>query len=185
MEDSEILRLYHQRNQQAIRETEQKYGALCKHMALNLTGDALDAEECVSDTMLRLWNSIPPTAPASLGGYCVTVCKRIALDRRRKKHADKRGCGEVQLCMDELSECVASPERPDEIVEQKALGETVARFLDTLPAEARVMFVLRYWSCLSVREIAQECSCGTSRVKMSLLRTRNKLKEYLEQEGYL
>ena len=87
--------------------------------------------------------------------------------------------------LDDLSECIASKEHPDEALDKHALSEAIGRFLDTLPAEQRVMFVLRYWSCLSVQEVASECGVRESKVKMSLLRTRNKLKEYLEQEGYL
>lgn len=185
MTDGEILALYRLRDQRASAETQTQYGALCRAAAKALLGSDQDAEECVNDTLLRLWESIPPAAPANLGGYCLTVCRRIALDRRRRQHAEKRGAGEVQICMEELENVLAAPERPDDAYDTKALSGAIARFLDTLPAQARVMFVLRYWSCLPVAEVARQCGCGVSKVKMSLLRTRNKLRDYLEIEGYL
>lgn len=185
MEDSGIVALFHQRDQRAIKETEQKYGSLGMKMAQNLTGSQQDAEECLNDALMRLWDKIPPAKPESLGGFFMTVCRRIALDKRKAQHREKRGGGQAAVAFEELSECIASPEYPEEQIDRRALSGAVSRFLDTLPAETRVMFILRYWSCLSVQEIAAECGAGESKVKMTLLRTRNKLKEYLEQEGYL
>ncbi|MBP0967520.1 MAG: RNA polymerase sigma factor [Oscillospiraceae bacterium] len=185
MEDSEIIQLFEKRDQQAIEQTEQKYGTLGIRMAAGLTGSQQDAEECLNDTLMRLWNRIPPEKPESLGGFFMTVCRRLALDRRKAQHREKRGGSQTALAFEELSECIASPERPEEQFDRRALSGAISRFLDTLPAEARVMFILRYWSCLSVQEVAAECGAGESKVKMTLLRTRNKLKEYLKQEGYL
>ena len=185
MDDSEIVKLFHQRDQRAIKETEQKYGALGMHTAVNLTGSRQDAEECLNDALMRLWDKIPPAKPESLGGFFLTVCRRIALDKRKMQHREKRGGGQASVAFEELSECLASPERPEEQFDKRALSSAIGSFLDTLPAESRVMFVLRYWSCLSVLEVAAECGVGESKVKMTLLRIRKKLKEYLEQEGYL
>ncbi|MBR3446326.1 MAG: RNA polymerase sigma factor [Oscillospiraceae bacterium] len=185
LEDSEIVQLFHQRDQRAIRETESKYGALGLGMASNLTGSRQDGEECVNDALMRLWDKIPPAKPESLGGFFMTVCRRIALDKRKEQHREKRGGGQAAVAFEELSECIASPERPEEQIDRRALSGAVSRFLDTLPAETRVMFILRYWSCLSVQEVAAECGAGESKVKMTLLRTRKKLKDYLEQEGFL
>ena len=185
IEDSEIIRLFEQRDQRAIQETEQKYGRLGIRMAAGLTGSEQDAEECLNDALMRLWDKIPPEKPESLGGFFMTICRRMALDRRKAQKREKRGGGRAALALEELSECLASPEHPEEQYDKRALSSAIGRFLDTLPAEARVMFILRYWSCLSVQEITAECGGTDSKVKMSLLRTRNKLREYLEQEGYL
>ncbi|MBR5723589.1 MAG: RNA polymerase sigma factor [Oscillospiraceae bacterium] len=185
IEDSEIVQLFEKRDQRAIRETEQKYGRLGIRMAAGLTGSQQDAEECLNDALMRLWNKIPPEKPESLGGFFMTVCRRLALDRRKAQNREKRGGGQTELAFEELSECIASQEHPEEQYDKRALSGAISRFLDTLPAEQRVMFILRYWSCLSVQEIAAECDASDSKVKMTLFRTRNKLKEYLEQEGYL
>ena len=184
-EDLEIIQLFESRDQRAIHETEQKYGGLCISMASNLTGSRQDAEECLNDALMRLWEKIPPAKPESLGGFLLTVCRRLALDRRKMLHREKRGGGQTAVAFEELSECIASKEDPEAQFDKRALSGAISRFLDTLPAETRVMFILRYWSCLSVQEIAAECGAGESKVKMTLLRTRNKLREYLEQEGYL
>ena len=154
-------------------------------MAANLTGSRQDAEECLNDTLMRLWNKIPPAKPESLGGFFMTVCRRIALDKRKMQNREKRGGGQADLAFEELSACIASPDRPEEQFDKRALSGAISKFLDTLPAESRVMFVLRYWSCLSVQEVAAECGAGESKVKMTLMRIRQKLKAYLEQEGYL
>lgn len=185
LEDNEIVTLFENRDQRALRETEQKYGALGISMAANLTGSRQDAEECLNDTLMRLWDKIPPAKPENLGGLFMTVCRHLALDKRKEQHREKRGGGQTALAFEELSECIASKDHPEEQYDRRALSAAISRFLDTLPAESRVMFILRYWSCLSVQEIAAECGAGESKVKMTLLRTRKKLKEYLEQEGYL
>ena len=185
LQDSGIVKLFQQRDQRAIKETEQKYSVLGLRMAAGLTGSREDAEECVNDALMRLWEKIPPAKPESLGGFLLTVCRRLALDRRKMLHREKRGGGQTAVAFEELSECIASKEDPEAQFDKRALSGAISRFLDTLPAETRVMFILRYWSCLSVQEIAAECGAGESKVKMTLLRTRNKLREYLEQEGYL
>lgn len=184
-EDSAIVQLFESRDQRAIRETEQKYGTLGMQMAANLTGSQQDAEECLNDALMRLWEKIPPEKPKNLGGFFLTVCRRIALDKRKEEHREKRGGGQAKVAFEELAGCLVSPEHPEEQYDSRALSTEISRFLDTLPAEARVMFILRYWSCLSVQEIAAECSAGESKVKMTLLRTRNKLKQFLAEEGYL
>ena len=184
MDDGDILELYQQRDQRAISETQQKFGGLCMQMACSLTGSRQDAEECLNDALLRLWENIPPAQPQSLGGYLMTVCRNLALDCRKLRFREKRGSGQNSLNLDELAECIASKEHPEDTFDKRALSEAIGRFLDTQPAEARVMFVMRYWSCLSVQEVAKECGAGESKVKMTLLRTRNKLREFLEQEGY-
>lgn len=185
LNDTEILELFRQRDQKAIAAMQQKYGGICLQMAESLTGSREDAEECLSDALLRLWDMIPPEAPESPGGLLMTVCRRKALDRRRQMHREKRGGGQTEAALEELSECLASPERTEDHFDGKALSEAISRFLDTQSAEARVMFMMRYWSCLSAQEIAAECGTAAGTVRAALMRTRNKLRKYLEQEGYL
>ena len=113
LEDSEIIALFRQRSQDAISAAQHKYGALCINMAANLTGSRQDAEECLNDALLRLWDSIPPNMPESLGGYLMTVCRRLALDCRKSKMREKRGSGQAELAFDELAGCIASPDQPE------------------------------------------------------------------------
>lgn len=183
--DAELIGLFIQRDQTALAGTQQKYGGLCRSIAKNILGSREDAEECLNDALLKIWESIPPNRPENLSGYLVTVCRRLAIDRRRGALREKRGGGMPELPLDELSACLASPDRPEDVFDGRALTDAVNRFLDTLPAETRVMFILRYWYCLPVSEIAAEVGGGASRVKMTLMRTRKKLRACLEQEGYL
>lgn len=185
LSDAEILELFLQRDQQAIAAMQQKYGSLCLHMAENLTGSREDAEECLSDALMSLWENIPPEAPEHPGGWLMTVCRRKALDRRRHIRREKRGGGHAEAALEELAECLASPERTEDQVDGKALSEAIGSFLETQSPEARTMFILRYWSCLSAQEIAAECGCAAGTVRVTLMRTRNKLHKYLEQGGYL
>ena len=183
--DTDILDLLNARDQSGLTALSDKYGALCQKMCMQILGSREDAEECLNDALLKIWESIPPNRPESLSGYLVTVCRRIAIDRRRGALREKRGGGMPELPLDELSACLASPDSPEDVFDGRALTDAVNRFLDTLPAETRVMFILRYWYCLPVSEIAAEVGGGASRVKMTLMRTRKKLRACLEQEGYL
>lgn len=184
-EDAEILTMLLRRDQSALNALSEKYGTLCLRMGESLLGSREDAEECFNDALLRLWERIPPDEPENLGGYLVTVCRRIMLDRRRHLQREKRGGGQSPAALDELVECIAAPEHPEEQYDSRALTEAINRFLDTLPADTRVMFVLRYWYCLPMQAVADELGSGVSRVKMALSRVRTKLKAYLEEEGYL
>ena len=183
LDDAEILRLFQARDQRAIQATEQKYGRLCRHIAQHLLGNKQDAEECVNDALLHVWNAIPKALPQNLSAYLTTTVRNLALDRMRMQRREKRGDGQVALALDELAAVLPSQE-PD-LIESMALSDALNRFLGGLPAETRVMFVLRYWSCLSIGEIAEECGVSHSKVKMTLLRTRSKLKNFLEKEELL
>jgi len=185
MDDAAILALYCARDENALRETESAYGAIAKKIAFHITGSREDAEECLSDGLLRLWNAIPPASPENLGGYFVTTVRRIALNRREKAHAERRGGGQVTLAFEELSPCLAAKENPEQALDSLALREALIRFLAALPEEPRVYFVQRYWMCLPVAEIAKETGSTTGKVKMSLSRTRKKLRAYLEKEELL
>ena len=181
--DAELLELFFQRDQAALAGTQQKYGGLCCSIAHGILGSREDAEECMNDALLRLWESIPPEKPRSLAAYISVVVRNLACNRREASHTQKRGSGEFAVALSEIEDTLASPENPERVIDTIAIGDALDRFLDGLPAETRVMFVLRYWSELSIREIAARCGCGQSKVKRTLLRTRRELKAYLEKEG--
>lgn len=181
--DAQIISLFHARDQKALSETQQKYGGLCQCIARNILGSREDAEECLNDALLRLWESIPPAKPKNLAAYLSVTVRNLACNRRASARAARRGGGEVEIALSEIEDVLAAPDRPDAVLDTMALSDAINRFLGTLQPETRVMFVLRYWGDLSVREIADKCCVGQSKVKMSLLRTRNDLKAFLEKEG--
>lgn len=181
--DTDILDLLNARDQNGLTALSDKYGALCQKMCMQILGSREDAEECLNDTLLKLWESIPPEEPRSLAAYISVIVRNLAFGRRDAAHTQKRGGGEFTVALSEIEDTLAAPDHPERILDTIAIGDALDRFLDDLPAETRVMFVLRYWSELSIREIAARCGCGQSKVKMTLLRTRRELKAYLEKEG--
>jgi RNA polymerase sigma-70 factor (ECF subfamily) len=180
MEDAEIVRLYQQRSERAVQATKEKYEALCMTVACGMLGSREDAEECFDDALMALWRSIPPSEPESLGAYLITVLRNAARDRLSHDRAQRRGGGQLALAVEELGECLAAPEQP--LPDTLALRDALRRFLQTLTPIARVIFLNRYWLCLSPKEIAAETGFSVPRVNMSLMRTRKKLKAFLEKE---
>ena len=185
MDDSRIVQLYWDRNEMAIPATADKYGAYCAAIARNIVRDPQDAEECVNDTYLKVWNSIPPQRPVSLAAYIGRITRNLAFNRYRRNNADKRGGGELPAVLDELAECVSGGEDPAERTETKDLLETINRFLSMLPKEKRNIFVSRYWYARSVSEIASRCGMSEGAVSMVLCRMRTGLRSYLEERGYI
>lgn len=145
MEDREIVNLYWERNSNAIKETASKYGGYCKAIAKNILGNNEDAEECVNDTYLNTWNSIPPNRPNVLSTYLGKITRNLSFDRFRQRHADKRGGGEIELVLDELGECVSGADSVEQEVEKKELIRAINSFLDTLSQEKCNIFLCRYW----------------------------------------
>lgn len=185
MEDAEIVALYWKRDEQAIGETEKKYGAYCRAIAGRILPDAEDARECVNDTWLGAWNSIPPHRPESLSAYLGKLARRISLNRRRDSGRDKRGGGEAALALEELAELLPGGRDTEAAVEERELTAALARFLARLPRAERDAFVCRYWHFCPVAEIGGRFGWTESRVKVMLFRTRNKLRDYLQKEGFL
>ena len=182
MDDKHILELYFARDEQAISETEKKYGALCRYIASSVLAVNEDVEECVSDIMLALWNSIPPDRPEDLRAYVGKSVRNRAHEMIRDANAWKRG-GRVQIVSEELLSTI-----PDDCdlaadFEAKRAGEIISRVLDSLSKTDRKIFVLRYWMGLSYSQIVAQTGAGDSRVKMSLHRTRKKIAEELKKEG--
>ena len=185
MEDSNIISLYLARSEQAIQETDNKYGRYCFQIAWNILDNRQDGEECVSDTYLTAWKSIPPTRPNSLSAFLGKITRHIALDRWRRRSAEKRGGGEVQLALEELEDCIPGKDTPEDAFRQKEFRDGMNRFLGSLPERERAFFVSRYWYLRSVGEIAEKTGISPGSVKTQLCRTRKKLRFFLEQEDLL
>ena len=180
MEDKQIIELYFARNESAIAETDKKYGAYCRAVAYRILEDRLDSEEVANDTYLRLWNSIPPQNPDPLKPYVGCVSRNLALDVYDAKHAKKR-LG-VTLALEELSECLPEGDGR-EIGESVALCDLLSRFISSLPARERAVFVRRYFHIYPIAEIARDLGIRESTVAASLSRTRSRLRKYLQKEG--
>ena len=185
MEDSEIIKLYWNRNQNAVKETEKEYGAYCFSIAENILHNQQDSEECVSDTWLRAWQSIPPQKPTRLKLFLAKITRNLAFDMYRQKTADKRGGGEFSAVLDELAECVAGSDDVEKAFEAKTLRQSLNAFLKNLPQRDRQLFVRRYFYAESVKSIAEEFSMNSNHVSVILRRVRKKLRIYLEQEELL
>ena len=185
MDDQHIVELYWARDEEAIRHTADRYGQYCYAIAYNILSVREDSEECVNDTYLDAWNSMPPHRPNILSAFLGKITRRIAIDRWREGRAQKRGGGEMALALDELSECVASQSDVTREVETLEVAAGVQKFLNTLPDTERRIFVRRYWHMESVASLAARFGYGQSRVKSMLHRTRAKLRRYLEEEGLL
>lgn len=183
MDDEKIIELYFARSETAISETDRKYGDNCRRTAYNILRDRQDSEECANDTYMRLWSIIPPQKPHPLYAFIMRIVRNIALDRVKQYSAIKRG-GEVYTeAYDELSECVPAKDNVPKTVEGMELTKKIEKFLGTLPREKKRMFLMRYWSFMTVPEIAQRLGVSESKVKVTLMRTREKLKQFLEKEG--
>lgn len=180
MEDKKIIDLYWQRSEEAISQTESKYGAYCHSIAWNILYDHEDTEECVNDTWLRTWDTIPPQRPGVFQTFLGKITRNLSLDRWRRNHAQKRDSG-ILLALDELDECV--PCTNSNMSEDLAIREALNGFLRGLKPVHRKVFLRRYWYMSPVKEIAEDYGLSESKVKMLLLRTREKLKAHLESEG--
>lgn len=182
MEDEKIIDLYWERSQQAIALTEQKYGRYCGRIADNVLHNREDCEECLNDTWLRAWNSMPTERPTVLQAFLGAITRNLSLDLYRRKHSAKRGGGELPYIFDELRDFSGADEMQKRI-ECMELAEGINRFLAGLDQESRVMFVRRYWYMDSIAEIAARMGCGESRVKSCLSRLRKRLRRQLKGEG--
>ncbi len=180
MDDREIVELYFERSEDAISETDKKYGRYCKSIAENILHSAESAEECVSDAYMSAWSSIPPTRPWRLRAYLARLTRNNALNRYARERAQKRNAG-VEAVLDEIEELIAAPD--GDPVDLIAIRDGLNEFLASLPRRTRIIFVKRYWYLASIREIADEIGVSETSVKVSLYRTRGDLKQFLEKKG--
>ena len=185
MDDKQILELYNERSETAISETAEKYGKYCHYIAYNILYNIQDSEECVNDTYLKAWQTIPPHYPSKLSTYLGKITRNLALNRYKYYNRQKRGEGQTELVLDELLECVPATESTEQAVEEKILVEVLNRFLNDLPEEKMKIFMRRYWYMRTIKEIADDFAMGESKVKMILSRSRSKLKQLLEKEGII
>lgn len=183
MDDQHIVKLYFDRDEQAIAETQKTYGKYCHAIALRILENREDTEECVNDTYLQAWNSIPPERPTKLGAYLAKITRNLAINRYHADRCEKRGGGEVAIAMDELAECLADADSHASPADDIALRDALNRFLRQLPEATRDIFLMRYWYVCAIQDIARELGMTESRVKMQLSRTRERLRYFLEQEG--
>jgi len=182
MNDSQIVALYWSRDEQAIAETRVKYGQYCYAIAYNILHHSEDAEECVNDTYLNAWNAMPPHKPSILSTFLGKITRCLALDRLRRYTAEKRGGGQVALSLDELAECITDGKSIDDNLHAEELSKHIDSFLRSLPSAQRSIFICRYWFFDPISDIAKQFGYTESKIKTTLLRTREKLKKYLEKE---
>lgn len=181
MEDTKIIELYFARNEDAIRYTDISYGRRLRRLADNIVKNAQDAEESVSDTYLRAWETIPPQRPGHFFAFLAKICRNLALNKLDWKNAAKRKAEVVSLT-EEMSQCIPDAQR-DREMEARELGALLDSFLRTLTTENRLIFLRRYWYVDTVGEIALRYGLSEGAVQMRLNRTRAKLSEYLAKEG--
>ena len=185
MKDHNIIDLFFAREEAAIRHTDELYGKRLFSLADNILRNRQDAEESVSDTYLRAWETIPPNRPGNLKLYLARIARNLSFDRFRTQTRQKRGGGEVYLALEELAECVAAPGRPGDALEAEELRRAVNGFLGRLPQRERKVFLLRYFYLDSSEGIGNRLGIRPALVRTILCRTRKKLRTYLEKEGFL
>ena len=185
MDDDRIVALFWQRSEEALRETQRKYGRLLAGSAGRILPSREDCEETVNDALLRAWNAIPPERPQHLAGYLAKITRRLCVDRLRRNGAAKRGGNEYLLSLDELEDCVPGNGDPARSAELGDLTEAIDRFLENADPVKRTVFLQRYFYAMTVAEIAAKNGLTQSNVKVTLSRMRAKLKDYLTQEGFV
>lgn len=183
MDDNEIVSLYKLRSEKAISETEKKYGRYCYSIAYNILSSHSESSECVNDTYFKVWNIIPPTIPHFLQAFLGKVTRNIALHMYEKKKRKKRGAGETELALEELMECVDMRCDVEAESERCELEKAIADFLEQLEKSKRIVFVLRYWYLIPVKEIAVKQDISESQAKVMLYRIRKELKIFLKQRN--
>lgn len=182
MEDKKIISLFFERNENAIARLSEKYEKACKKIAFNVLRNESDAEECVNDAYLAVWDAIPPKNPASLSAFLFRIVRNISTVRYHKNTAQKRN-GFYDVALDELEECLPA-EDSFESLEAHALSRIFNEFLATQKQEERVIFVKRYWYSESVSEIASDLGTTAHFISVKLSRIRERLKKFLIEKGY-
>ena len=183
MDDKLIVDLYWQRSQRAVAESDKKYGRYCHTIAMNICGNTEDSEECVSDTWLSAWNTIPPKRPGILSAFFGAITRNAAISRVRSERREKRGGGQQTLVLEELEDSIPSRDNVENQLEAKDLSDSINRFLKGLKQEERNLFVARYYYMVPQPEIARRLHCSEGKVRTTLYRLRQKLAKKLKEEG--
>ena len=181
-DDGKLIELFFERSEPAVSLLDEKYGAVCRRTARNILSSEQDAEECVSDAYLAVWNNIPPERPDPLIAYLLKIVRNISLKKHRANTALKRGSG-YDAALDELSECLPSPESADNVLDARTLAALIDRFLEGLDREERVLFLRRYWYGDGLGELAKLFGISRHAASARLYRTREKLRILLKKEG--
>ena len=184
MEDAQIIEGFFRRDESAITAAQEKYERRCLAAARHILPDDRDAEECVSDVWLRLWNAIPPERPRSLAAYVTTVTRRLALDKCDYNKAAQRR-SDLTVAFEELEGCLPAEDAAAASLQRQEFARVLNDFLRKLTRQSRTYFIRRYWYGESIREIAEACGAGEEKIKSSLFRTRQRLRQCLEKEGML
>ena len=185
IEDKRILLMLNNRDEQALKESVQLYGVLCRSVARSILCNDEDAEECVNDALLQIWNAIPPAHPENYCAYLMKTVRNIALNRYKARHRGKRGNGQVEQALDELSEIFPATENVEKELEKRELMNAVTVFLKKLPEKQRNLFIYRYWQSEAIADLAVWFGMTENHVKVTLARLRKRLQKYLREEGLL
>ncbi len=180
--DERIIELFFQRSEEAIKELDAKYGNICRKLSHNILGSQQDAEECVSDGYLGMWNAIPPARPDPLLTYLCKIIRNISLKLYYRKSAAKRN-SIYDVAMEEMEACLQSPDTVEEQVEARELARMIEAFLETLSQENRVIFMRRYWFSDTYQDIARRTGLTRKNVSVRLTRIRGQLRQYLIKGG--
>lgn len=184
MTDSEIIELYNQRDERAIRETQTAYGRYCEKIARNILGDEQEALECVNETLLKAWENIPPEQPQILSAYLATLTRNYALLCYRRGAAAKRGKGSAPLVLEDFAELIPSSTNVERIAEHHEIIAEINRYLEALPEVNRTVFVLRFFCFESIPDIADRLGLKKKAVSATLYRTKKQIRKHLDKEGY-
>ena len=185
MTDENILQLFIQRDESAIKETDKKYGSYCFQIANHILANKEDSEECVNDTWLKAWNTIPPAKPTHFRLYLAKIIRNLSFNKYKEKHTQKRGKGELSCVLDELQECIADKTDVEDSYLAKELQAAINQFVRGLPEREGNIFIRRYFFAEPVKDISSRYHISENHVRVILNRTRNKLKANLQKEGYL
>ena len=184
MTDDKIINLYRQRSELAIAESSKKYGSYCHTVANNILMNMADAQECVNDTWLRAWHTIPPQRPSFFKQFLGKITRNLSVDRYRADTARKRGGGEVPAVLEELSECIGGGGDPADAAEMQLLQSVINQFVGSLPRREQGIFLRRYFYAEAMSEIAERYRMKEANVRLVLSRTRQKLRHVLEKEDF-
>lgn len=184
MDDRKIVELYFKRDESSIRHTSEKYGRWLRSLSYGIVEDMQTAEECENDTYLKAWNAIPPHNPSEyLNVFLASIIRHISLNCCRERSRLKRSAFICHLST-EMEQCIPAPNDCECQLDDKVFAEAINGFLESLSTEKRKIFLRRYWYLDSIDEIAKRFRLSESKVKTTLFRSRNQLREYLEKEGY-
>lgn len=185
MTDDKIIQLFFQRKEVAIDETHKKYGSYCFKIANNILNNREDSEECLNDTWLKVWESIPPARPIHFNLFLAKIVRNFAINKYKSRRAHKRGKGEIALVLDELGECIIGQPDVETVCLAAELQNTINKFVRELSEREGNVFIRRYFYADSIKDISNLYHISENNVRVMLSRTRSKLKTRLEKEGYI